>query len=43
MNGLQIIVGIVLYGLFFMMCYLGTGTDKKNLMYLMERLRCNEI
>lgn len=31
MNGLQIIVGIILYGLFFMMCYLGTGTDKKNL------------
>ena len=31
MNGLQIIVGIILYGLFFMMCYLATGSDKKNL------------
>ncbi len=31
MNGLRIIVGIILYSLFFVMCYLGTGTDKKNL------------
>lgn len=31
MNGSQIIVGIILYGLFFMMCYLATGSDKKNI------------
>lgn len=31
MNCLGIIVGVVLYGIFFMMCYLSTGTDKKNL------------
>ena len=31
MNGLQIIAGIILYGLFFLMCYLGTGSDEKNL------------
>lgn len=31
MKGLQIIVGIILYSLFFLMCYLATGTDKKNL------------
>ena len=31
MNGLQIIVGIILYGIFFVMCYLATGSDKKNL------------
>ena len=31
MNGFQIFVGIILYGVFFMMCYLATGSDKKNL------------
>lgn len=28
---MKIIVGIILYILFFMMCYLATGTDRKNI------------
>lgn len=28
---MKILVGIVLYGLFFGICYIGTGTDKKNM------------
>lgn len=29
--GNMIIAGVILYGLFFLACYLGTGTDEKNL------------
>ena len=28
---MKMIVGIILYSLFFVMCYIGTGTDKKNM------------
>lgn len=28
---MELLVAIILYFLFFMMCYLGTGTDKKNM------------
>lgn len=28
---MKLLVAIILYFLFFMMCYLGTGTDKKNM------------
>lgn len=28
---LKILIGIILYALFFAMCYIGTGTDKKNM------------
>ena len=28
---MQIVVGVILYALFFGMCYMATGTDKKNI------------
>jgi hypothetical protein len=28
---MKILVGILVFGLFFVMCYMGTGTDKKNM------------
>lgn len=31
MSWLRIVVGSVLYGIFFLTCYLATGTDKKNM------------
>lgn len=31
MNCLRIVVGLVLYGIFFLACYFATGTDKKNM------------
>ncbi|MBQ7925583.1 MAG: ABC transporter permease [Lachnospiraceae bacterium] len=31
MNWLRIVVGIVLYCIFFLTCYFATGTDKKNM------------
>lgn len=31
MNGIQLLAGIILYGVFFLTCYLATGTDRKNM------------